>query len=63
MAAIIVVSLKESLLTAFHYELKRLIFLAEMEAPLELVENKSHIIVVMDVVASLVFDVGDLITK
>jgi hypothetical protein len=34
-----------------------------MEASLGLIGNKSHITVIMDVVASLVFDVGDLITR
>jgi hypothetical protein len=60
---IITASLGEIPLTTLHHELKRLVFLAKMEASLGLVRNKSHITVIVDVVASLVFDVGDLITK
>jgi hypothetical protein len=61
--AIIAASLGEIPLTTLHYELKRLVFLAKMEASLELIRNKSDIIVIVDAVASFVFDVGDLITK
>jgi len=61
--AIITASLGEIPLTTLHYELKRLIFLAKMEASLGLVRKKSHITVIVDVIASLVFDVGDLIIK
>jgi len=60
---IIAASLGEIPLTTLHHELKRLVFLAKMEASLGLIGNKSHITVIMDVVASLVFDVGDLITR
>jgi hypothetical protein len=46
-----------------HHKLKRLDSLNLMEVPLELVRNNSQITVVMDVVASLVFDVEGLIIK
>ena len=61
----IVVAQTQSHLLAIlhHYELKRLVSLAKMEALLELVRNKPHIMVVVDVVVSLTFDMGDLITK